>query len=859
MDEGLPLLLTRVSDSSAAESSHGTWKIPDSKPGKGLSMFFGVCVPNILSIFSVILFLRLGFIVGQAGYLLSSGMFLLAYLICAMTILSLSAISTNGAVKGGGVYFMISRSLGPAFGGSIGMVFFLANVSACGLYVIGLVESLVATFGPDGSLSSGLSDDRWSMFLYCSLALALCLTICLIGADFFAKATFMIFMIVCIAVVSVFVSFLFQDEKDIPVPKDNTRTNATSNPYTGFKDKTFDDNLYPDFGHDYTTSDHVDFPSVFAVLFNGCTGFMAGANMSGDLKNPSYAIPRGSIISAVFTLCVYLLLVLCISFTSTRELLQDNYGFLQDISLVKPLVAIGVFAATLSAALSTLIGSSRILQALARDDLFGSALGPFRQGLRGSDEPHYAVLLAWALVQCLLLAGEINTIAPIVSIFFLLAYGATNLACLALEFASTPNWRPTFTTYSWHTCLFGTVASVAMMFVINPLYSLACLLIVALLFGYVSRRSPLTDWGYISQALIYHQVRKYLLLLDVRKEHVKYWRPQLLHLVSNPFENEAAMNFVNKMKKGGLYMLGNVLTREFQASSLKERDRRLEVLLRLKDERKLKIFPKVMVNPSVRRATQALLTGGGLGGLHPNTLVIGYYDEPQQTAPSVFEDSDAAVFPPPGGQLLIEEYAGILYDATMLHLNVCVLRNFQKMSKDHHHRSIDVWACIDTDRSGGAEALALLVLQLAAIVRSTDTWKKCARFRVMSLLLPGSSRVKDRARLLHTLRSLRISNASVHLVPVENNVASPDYSTNPSIAEHSFSTGSSLPLTERARFALINKVVRRESCDAGVVFLGVPMPAGNEHTFPSFVDCIGSLSQDLPPTCMVFGTNTVTE
>lgn len=148
-----------------------------------LSAFFGVVVPVTLSMFSVILFLRLGFIVGQVGMVLSIIMFIIAYFVVGLTVLSISAIATNGAVKEGGAYYMISRTLGPEFGGSIGIIFYFANIFASALYLLGFVEALMNSFGPSSDHHLRiLHEGRWWLFLYGSVILLLCLIICLIGA-----------------------------------------------------------------------------------------------------------------------------------------------------------------------------------------------------------------------------------------------------------------------------------------------------------------------------------------------------------------------------------------------------------------------------------------------------------------------------------------------------------------------------------------------------------------------------------------------------------------------------------------------------------------------------------------------------
>ncbi|KAJ8276002.1 hypothetical protein COCON_G00077540 [Conger conger] len=524
---------------------------------RSLNTFFGVIVPTVLSMFSIVLFLRTGFVVGHAGLLQGLLMLAVAYFIISLTILSICAISTNGAVEGGGAYYMISRSLGPEFGGSIGLMFYLAKVCACGVYILGLVEAILNIFGrdPGSAVSEGirvLPQGYWYTVLYAAVALQLCLLVCLVGAHVYSRASFLILLVVTVALLSVLISPLVVWPREFSIshqcPTNGTCVyNAT---YTGFNSTTLRRNLGPGYSLDYSTNTVMSFATVFAVMFTSCTGIMAGANMSGELKNPSVAIPKGTIIAVLYTFCVYVILFILVSSTCDRALLTLDYGFLQRINVWPPFVIIGVYCASLSAAMCSLIGASRILHALALDQVFGLPLAPAAITSK-SGNPWVAVLYTWALVQCVVFAGQLNFIAGLVTVFYLLAYAAVDLACLSLEWASAPNFRPTFQFFSWHTCLLGIISCLVMMFVINPVYSSASIVVLLVLLLILHYRSPTSSWGYISQALIFHQVRKYLLMLDVRKEHVKFWRPQVLLMVANPRSSCQLITFINQLKRAG--------------------------------------------------------------------------------------------------------------------------------------------------------------------------------------------------------------------------------------------------------------------------------------------------------------------
>lgn len=534
---------------------------------------------------------------------------------------------------------MISRTLGPEFGGSIGTLFFLANVVGSALAISGCAEGIVENFGPSGYLSNSdgiIPDGKWWRFLYCTLVNTLMLVVCLVGASLFAKTSVVILAIVVVCLFSTFVSFLVQGYFPVEIPEENSlvrngSVRVTAN-YTGLSMATLNENLYSHYGKDYSAGgSEVNFSIVFGVLFSGVTGIMAGANMSGELKYPSRSIPVGTLSAVVFTFVCYILLSLFIGSTSSNFLLRNNYLFLMPINVWPIFVAVGILTATFSTGLSNLIGSSRVLEALAKDRVYGSMLSVVTRGtFKGN--PVAAIFISWAMVECILLIGSLNLIAQINSVLFMLSYMATNLACLGIELTGAPNFRPSFKYFTWHTCFIGLMGTLIMMFVINAIYAalsiIMCLILVIGLHIF-SPTSQGTQWGSISQALMFHQVRKYLLMLDSRKDHVKFWRPQMLLLVANPRSCCPLIDFVNDLKKGGLYVLGHVKIGDFgdfdpnTDPTIDEYRQWLSLI----DHLKVKAFAEITMANTIREGIQHLIRISGMGAMKPNTIVMGFYDE----------------------------------------------------------------------------------------------------------------------------------------------------------------------------------------------------------------------------------------
>uniref|UniRef100_A0A8C4EY61 Zgc:153039 n=1 Tax=Dicentrarchus labrax TaxID=13489 RepID=A0A8C4EY61_DICLA len=858
---------------------------------KKLSIFFGVVIPTLLSMFSVVVFLRIGFVVGQSGLYQAIAMFLVAYFIICMTVLSVCAISTNGALDAGGAYYMISRALGPEFGGSIGIMFFFANVCGCALFVLGLVEAIVATFGvPEATTAyQVLPSGYWWSLLYGTGVALLCLLVCLVGAHIYAKATFLIFLVVMFVLGTIFVSFFAVPPRTVVLPSSANPTANGTGPvfpttanFTGFKLDTLLGNLWADYTVDYTTGTTMTFATVFAVMFNGCTGIMAGSNMSGELKNPSYSIPRGTITAVIFTFIIYNLLCVLVACSCDRVLLQRDYSFLRDINIWHPFVTIGVYSSTLSAAMSNLIGASRILYALARDDLFGKVLSPAKKTSH-SGNPWVSVLISWFLVQLVLFSGKLNTIASIVTIFFLLVYAAVDLACLALEWASAPNFRPTFRYFTWHTCVLGIVGCAVMMFLINAIYASASIAFMLLLLLLIHYLSPTSSWGYISQALIFHQVRKYLLMLDVRKDHVKFWRPQVLLMVSNPRSSVGLITFINDIKKSGLYVLGHVQLGDLNTLPSDPLQSQYDSWLSLVDHLNIKAFVNLTLADSVRHGIQHLLFISGLGGMRPNTLVLGFYDdclpndklidpslstiqctdplgplqELEQQPPlfhfsSLRGSSDRQDYGEFGDGKVLgpQEYVAIIADAMKMLKNVALARYFNNFDRAQVLSPpssspgkgavyVDVWPVnlLRPDSSSYVDTCSLFLLQLACILNMVRAWRK-ATLRLFLCVEQGRSVRGSEEKLGQLLKELRIK-AQVYPVPWDH------FPSNATRLSDDY-------------LSAVNKLILDTAQPAPAVrFLYLPRPPADTRRYTTYLHQLELLTQDLGPTLLIHGVTPV--
>lgn len=209
-----------------------------------------------------------------------------------------------------------------------------------------------------------------------------------------------------------------------------------------------------------------------------------------------------------------------------------------------------------------------------------------------------------------------------------------NLACFLLKVGSAPNFRPAFNFFTWQTAFVGSLMSTAAMFFIDETYAAASVCFVIFLFSLIHYLSPPKRWGDVSQSLIYHQVRKYLLRL--KPEHIKFWRPQIILLINNPRRQTRLIQLCNSMKKGALYILGHVIVTDDFNTGVHEAKLQQHAWSNFISEiPRLKAFVQLTMSPSITWGIRNLILSAGLGGMRPNIAVLGFYnmDELRRTQP----------------------------------------------------------------------------------------------------------------------------------------------------------------------------------------------------------------------------------
>ncbi|KAM4767235.1 solute carrier family 12 member 3 isoform 2-T2 [Cyanocitta cristata] len=630
----------------------------------------GVMIRCMLNIWGVILYLRLPWITAQAGIALTWLIILMSVTVTTITGLSISAISTNGKVKSGGTYFLISRSLGPELGGSIGLIFAFANAVAVAMHTVGFAETVRDLLQEHNSL---IVDPTNDIRIIGVITVTVLLGISLAGMEWEAKAQILFFLVILVSFINYLVGTV------IPATAEKQAKGFFS-----YRADIFAQNFVPNW-----RGPEGSFFGLFSIFFPSATGILAGANISGDLKDPAVAIPKGTLMAIFWTTVSYLVLSATIgacvvrdasgslndsvavgspgceglacsfgwNFTACAQQQSCRYGlsnYYQSMSMVSgfgPLITAGIFGATLSSALACLVSAPKVFQCLCKDQLY-PLIGFFGKGYGRNSEPIRGYMLTYVIAIGFILIAELNAIAPIISNFFLCSYALINFSCFHASITNSPGWRPSFRYYSKWAALFGAAVSVVIMFLLTWWAALIAFGIVIFLLGYVLYKKPDVNWGSSMQASSYNMALNYSVGLSEVDEHIKNYRPQCLVLTGPPNFRPALVDFVGTFTKNlSLMLCGNVLIKMPESRLMA--DGHTKWLMK----RKIKAFYTDVVAEDLRSGVQMLIQAAGLGKMRPNILVLGYKRNWRTASPQSLED-----------------YVGILHDAFDFKYGVCLMR-----------------------------------------------------------------------------------------------------------------------------------------------------------------------------------------
>ncbi|XP_045483258.1 bumetanide-sensitive sodium-(potassium)-chloride cotransporter isoform X2 [Harmonia axyridis] len=872
-----------------------------SHEGIKLGWIQGVLIPCLLNIWGVMLFLRVSWVVAEAGIGGSLIIIGISALVCVVTTLSLSAISTNGEVKGGGIYYIISRSLGPEFGASVGIVFAFANAVSASINTIGFCNSLSELLKHYGVtlIDGGVNDTR----VVGLIAIIIMIMICAIGMEWESKAQNFLIAIILAAMADFMVGTV------IGPTTDEKRAQG----FVGFNMTVFQDN----WDARYRPHDGVvyDFFQVFAVFFPSVTGIQAGANISGDLKDPASAIPKGTFLALVISMISYALFVLFAGGAALRDAngnvsdliygnitscpdphceygLYNSYQMMTIMSSWDLLIYAGCFAATLSTALTNLLSVPRLIQALGIDKIYPGLIF-FSKGYGKSGEPYRGYFLTFIVSGAFLLIAEINEIAPLISNFYLASYALINFCTFHAAFVKPLGWRPTFKYYNMWLSLAGFVTCVVIMFMINWQSSLVTFIVILGLYLVVVYRKPDVNWGSSTQAQTYKTALGMALRLNNIGEHVKNYKPQILVLSGSPKARPPLVDFANLItRSNSLLILGDVKEKRIPHRTRATRMNSVYAWLRTN---KIKGFYTIVDNMKFEEGSKALMQSSGIGKLSPNVLMLGY----KNNWMTCNRDDLLAYF-------------NILHAAFDYRLSVTILRvedglDYSRITEDDESTgdsdSVKSSADLveirkkkkealskylrknsDLNKSMGIEKMMLfrtkqnkgnidvwwlyddggLTMLLPYIISSRQDWESC-KLRIFALATNMHILEEEKANMANLLTKFRLEYSSLEMVSLSDkpkddtieffNELLKDFKTEDTQGDEArVSEQEILALQEKTyRQLRLRELLLEKSKHANLVVMSLPMPRKGIVSAPLYMAWLEALTRDLPPYLLVRG------
>jgi amino acid transporter len=651
-----------------------------------LNTFGGVYTPSILTILGVIMYLRFGWVVGNVGLLGTLLIVTICTAITFLTALSICVISTDRVVRGGGAYYMISRSLGIETGGAVGIPLFFAQAFSVALYVLGFAESVVAVF-------------PWINQLYLALIVTVIVGIlALTSAQIAIRAQYFIMAAIVLSLISFFAGK--------PVEPTHIELWVTG---------------------------ETPFWQVLAVFFPAVTGIMAGVSMSGDLENPTVAIPKGTLAAVITGYGIYMTMPIFLAFWADSATLIEEPMIMERMARWGPAILLGIWGATLSSAIGSILGAPRVLQALARDKVLPSFMSSLGNGSGPEDEPRIGTAVTLGIAVATVCVGELNLIAPVLSMFFLTTYLVLNLAAAIEGILQSPSFRPSFKVH-WAFSLLGAIGCLAVMFLINAIATVVAALIVAGIYFWLQSRELRTAWGDVRRGIWMAVMRMGLYQLD-HNDDTKNWRPHILVLSGAPRKRWSLIELADAFGHNrGIITVSSVLPTGSRDMAQQEV---LELNIRdYLEKRGVQALVRLVTATDPFEGAENLVETYGLGPLVPNTVLMGASEDLEKR----------------------DRYCAMIGNLHRAKRNLIILRENPELSLGRYRR-IDVWW-------GGEQNNGSLMLLLAYLMRTDSHWSK-ATIYLKLVVSDVSGQEAAAANLKNLVDSVRIQEISYQTILAE--------------------------------------------------------------------------------------------
>lgn len=570
--------------------------IAEGKKGFGTAPVFFTAIATILG---AILFLRFGFAVGTLGFFGVLLIVLVGHLVTIPTALSISEIATNQKVEGGGEYFIISRSFGLNIGATIGIALFLSQAVSVAFYIIAFTEAFSPFFSWFHK-EYGYELPRQAVSLPAMGLLAVLMITK--GANVGVKALYVVVAILFISIILFFIG---------------------TTPYSQRIDYT---SVFNDFRNGK------EFFIVFAIIFPALTGMTAGVGLSGDLKNPGKSIPLGTTVATFTGLIIYIFIIFKLAVSASPQELIDDQLIMSDIALYGSwMIPLGLAASTISSALGSIIVAPRTLQALAADMSF-----PLRsvnyflsRGIKETNEPRNASFVVIAIAVIFVGLGDVDAVAKIISMFFMVTYGSLNLISFLNHFGADPSYRPSFKS-RWYFSLLGFLMSVWLMFKMNTTYAAASIAIMVLIYLYINNyHKQRQGMEALFKGALFQLNRKLQVYLQKSKKSLAgtSWRPSAVCVSQDSFRRDDAFELLSWIAHDhgfGTYI--HLLPGYFSKAMHEKAQADLEELIRKSEKHESNLYIDTIISPSYTSAIAQIIQLPGISGME-NNMVIFEFDK----------------------------------------------------------------------------------------------------------------------------------------------------------------------------------------------------------------------------------------
>lgn len=541
---------------------------------KHLGTFGGVFTPDVLTILGVILYLRLGWVVGNAGFLGAVLIILLAKSVTVCTALSMSSITTNIKIGAGGAYSIIAKSLGLEAGGSVGIPFYISQTLSAALYIIGFTEGWIRIF--PGHSPAIVSMVTWAVLV----------TIAYVSARFAIRIQYVVMGVISLSILS-FLLTPTAPTKDLVL-------------LGSFED--------------------ADFWYVFAVFFPAATGIMVGANMSGELKEPRRSIPLGTLSAIGVTLIIYVTLAFVAAKHIPLDELRINQMALVDHARWGFLVLLGILAATFSSALGSMVGAPRVLAALAEQRTV-----PFHRvfsAKAANNEPRNAIVFTSLIVLISIIPGNLNALASFITMFFLITYGTLNLVVFIEKSMKMISFRPTFKVPSI-VSLYGGLSCIFIMFLINTVFSIVAFVTIIILYIWLTRKGLKSDWGDIRGGMFLVLAERASRIAAKFPRSFISWKPDLLVPIENPREKSGSLILIQSIT----YPSGSVFAFTVKDTDIEETEQDLTKLLEPLRSQNVLVTSTIIEDKEFLHGARLVIQTLKAGTFRPNTLFLTLGDD----------------------------------------------------------------------------------------------------------------------------------------------------------------------------------------------------------------------------------------